>query len=49
MLYDDVGGRKKVTHCRTDDEHTTLGVMLTPDDNNKSLKKDASDFKQIWG
>jgi len=49
MMYDDVRGRKEVPYCHTDDAHKTLCVILAPDDNNKSLKKYASDFKQIRG
>ena len=36
MMYDDVGGRKEVTHFHTDEAHKTIGVMLAPDDNSKS-------------
>ena len=39
MMYDDVGRWKEVTHCHTDVVHRTLGVMLAPDDNNKSQVK----------
>jgi len=36
MMYDDVGGRKEVQNCHIDEAQKTLGVMLEPDDNNKS-------------
>ena len=36
MMYDNVGGRKELPHCHIDEAHKTLGVMLVPDDNNKS-------------
>ena len=36
MMYDDVGGRKEVIHCHIDIAHNTMGVMLAPDDNNRS-------------
>ena len=36
MMYDDSSGRKEVPHCHTDEAHKTLGVMLAPDENNRS-------------
>ena len=33
-MDDENGNRKKLPHCHTDDKHRTLGVMLSPDDNN---------------
>ena len=36
MMYDDVRGSKEVPYCHTDVAHKKLGVMLKPDDNNKS-------------
>ena len=36
MMYDDEGNKVEVPHCHTDEAHRILGVMLAPDDNNKS-------------
>lgn len=35
-MYDEIGGRKEVQHCHTDEAQKSLGVMLAPDENNKS-------------
>ena len=36
MMYDDVGTKKEVLHCHTDEAHTKVSFMLPQDDNNKS-------------
>ena len=36
MIYDDEGNKMEVLYCQSDEAHRTLGVMLAPNDNNRS-------------